>query len=584
MTDSVSSDRFDLRRPLQDLHPNERLKYDARNLRGTIQTSLLDQITGAVADDDTKLLKFHGIYQQSNRDEDPERRRARLEPSYQFMLRVRLPGGVIRPQQWRALDELADRYGDGGLRLTTRQTFQFHGVLKRHLPPLIQGLHAAGLDSKAACGDDSRGVMCGVNPELSALHRQIHQLARRTSDHLIPRTGAYRELWLADQPAPPLTEQTLADEEPLYGRTYLPRKFKVGFALPPVNDIDVLTQDLGFIAIVEQGELVGFNVAVGGGMGRTDNAPDTYPMLASVVGFVPVEAVLATAEATMLIQRDYGNRKDRSRARFKYTIDELGTDWFRQELSRRLGQPLEEAKPYHFESRGDAFGWARDEDGRWHGSLLIPSGRVRGELKQALAEFAALELGELRLTANQNLTLCGLDDHGHDIASRMLGRWGLDEPLAASPLRRQAISCVALPTCGLAMAESERWLPTLLDKVEAMLARHGLAELPISLRVSGCPNGCARPYAAEIGFSGRGPGRYNVYLGGDASGQRMNQLWLDNATEEAIYPALEAIFQRYAAEHEPAEGFGDFVVRTGIVGRVRHGREVIPLRDATATE
>lgn len=569
--------RYDRRHPPAELHADERLKQESRYLRGGIAVGLGDPLTGAVPEADAKLLKFHGIYQQSDRDLDAERRRSKLEPAYQFMLRVRLPGGVIRPQQWLALDRLAETHADGGLRLTSRQTFQFHGVLKSRLKALVQELRQAGLDSRAACGDDTRGVMCGVNPALSALHREVHELACATSAHLIPRTGAYGEIWY-DTPQRPAQ----GEEEPLYGPTYLPRKFKIGFCLPPANDIDVLTQDLGFIAIVEDGRLAGFNLAAGGGMGRTDNHPDTYPMLATVLAFVPKDRVIAAAEASMLIQRDHGNRRDRSRARFKYTLDELGCDWFRSELERRLGEPLDPPRPFRFETRGDAFGWQRDDRGLWHVALLIPSGRIRGALKSGLAAVAALDLGELRLTPNQNLTLCGLDGRGRQAVTEALEHHGLGSLLYGTPLRRQAISCVAFPTCGLAMAESERYLPQLLDRLEAMLTAHGLGDLPLDLRVSGCPNGCARPYAAEIGLTGRGPGRYNVYLGGDALGTRLNQLWLDNVTEETLHPRLEALIARFAAERRPGEGLGDFAVRNGIVARVGHGRDVVPQHPETS--
>jgi sulfite reductase (NADPH) hemoprotein beta-component len=364
--------RFDLSRPLSELHSNEQLKYDSRFLRGTLLESLADPVTGAVTASDALLTKFFGIYQQDDRDLRDERRRAKLEPRYQFMVRVRLPGGVCTPAQWLALDRLARTHGNGTLRLTTRQTFQFHGVRKPHLRPLIQGLYEAGLDTIAACGDDNRNVICTANPLLSAAHAEVSTLARTISRRLMPRTGAYREVFLGQEPV-----AVNDDEEPLYGRTYLPRKFKIAIAVPPQNDVDVFAHDLGFIAIVEQGRIVGYNVLVGGGMGMTHRTPATFPRLADVVGFCTPEEVPVVAEQTMCIQRDHGDRKDRSHARFKYTIEDLGTDWFREELARRTGRALAPARPFRFESNGDRFGWVRGEDGRWHYTVHVEHGHQR---------------------------------------------------------------------------------------------------------------------------------------------------------------------------------------------------------------
>jgi len=547
----------DLSQPLDKLGPDETLKAQSDQLRGTIALGLLDRISGSVSPGDTKLMKFQGIYQQDDRDLRDERRRQRLEPAYQFMVRVRLPGGVCTTEQWLRVDELARQHGGDTLRLTTRQTFQFHWVLKDSLRPLIQGLHEVLLDTIAACGDDSRGVMCSVNPELSALHAEVAALAKVSSDRAIPRMRAYHEIWYGEQRI-----ASSEPEEPFYGKQYMPRKFKIGFALPPVNDIDVYAQDLGYIGIVEDGELVGFNVAIGGGMGRTDRVPTTYPRLASVIGFVAKDKVLAVNEAVMAVQRDYGNRLDRARARFKYTIDDKGLDWITGEIERRLGFAFEPARPYQFESNGDALGWSQGEDGRHHYTIFIENGRLGGVALDGIREIARQHKGHLRLTPNQNLVIADIAPRARAGIEKLLGEHGLLAGQGASALRRNSMACVAFPTCGLAMAESERYLPSLIDKLEPLLARHGLADEPITLRMTGCPNGCARPYIAEIALTGRAPGKYNLYIGGGFHGERLNEMIRENIGEAEILATLDGLFGRYAAERLAGEHFGDFCVRT----------------------
>ncbi|MGB6055859.1 MAG: assimilatory sulfite reductase (NADPH) hemoprotein subunit [Burkholderiaceae bacterium] len=562
----------DISQPLEKLSADERMKAASNQLRGTIAASLLEPITGAVAETDTKLMKFHGIYQQDDRDLRDERRRQKLEPAYQFMIRVRLAGGVCTPAQWLQLSELAQAYGGGSLRLTTRQTFQFHGVLKNNLKPTIQGLHEALLDSIAACGDVTRGIMSSVNPQLSALHREVYELARATSDQVIPRQRAYHEIWLDGEKV-----ASSEPEEPMYGPTYLPRKFKFGFAIPPSNDIDVYTQDAGFIAIADGEALAGFNLTVGGGMGRTDRVAHTYPRLGDVVGYFPKEKLPEVALAVVTIQRDYGNRADRSRARFKYTIDDKGVDWFRAELERRLGFVLEAPRAFAFDSNNDPYGWVRGGDGDWHYTLFIENGRIadvgRRRLMSALQDLARVHRGEFRVTPNQNLVIANVAARDKRKIDALLRSHGLDAANQGSALRLNSMSCVGLPTCGLAMAESERYLPQLIDKVEALLDGHGLAGEPITLRMTGCPNGCARPYVAEIAFTGRAPGKYNMYLGGGWHGQRINRLYLENIGEARILEELDGLFARFAAERSAGEHFGDFVIRAGIVRAVLHGKD-----------
>lgn len=569
---SDSARRFDVSAPLEELHSNERLKHGSRHLRGTLAASLADPVTGSVDADDALLTKFFGIYQQDDRDLRDERRRAKLEPRYQFMVRVRLPGGVCTPAQWLALDRLSQENADGTLRLTTRQTFQFHGIRKRNLRRHIYGLTAAGLDTIAACGDDNRNVICTANPLLSPAHAEVSELARRIGARLLPRTGAYRELFLGAEPA---AGQTV-DEEPLYGATYLPRKFKIALAVPPSNDIDVFAHDLGLIAVVEDARVAGYNVCVGGGMGMTHNVPATFPRLSDVIGFCAPEDVLAVAEHTMCIQRDFGNRKDRAHARFKYTIEDRGTDWFRAELANRLGRPLDAARFVRLDSSADRLGWVQGYDGRWHYTLFVENGRVTDRkdaaLLTGLREIAAVHRGVFALTTNQNVVIAGVPAEQRTAIDALLAAHGLANEGRASALRAHALACVAFPTCGLAMAESERYLPALLDKLEGIVGAAGLAGEPLAIRMSGCPNGCSRPYLAEIALVGKAPGKYNLYLGASANGDRLNALYKETIGEPEILAELERLLTRYAAEREPKERFGDFVVRAGIVRSVAAGR------------
>ncbi|MEO1969479.1 MAG: NADPH-dependent assimilatory sulfite reductase hemoprotein subunit [Sphingomonadaceae bacterium] len=565
-TDTFDRSR-DLSQPLDRLGPDETMKDGSDFLRGSIAQGLLDRITGAMpSENDVKLMKFHGIYQQDDRDLRDERRHQKLEPAYQFMIRVRLPGGVCAPAQWLKLDELARAHGGETLRITTRQTFQFHWVLKDSLRPIIQGLHDTLLDTVAACGDDSRGVMCTVDPQSSQFHAEVAAMAKHVSDHVIPKTRAYHEIWYGDERV-----ASSEPEEPFYGRTYLPRKFKIGFALPPSNDIDVYAQDLGFIAIGGPEGLEGFNVVIGGGMGRTDQAPATYPRLASLIGFIPVEKVVACADSVMAVQRDYGDRKDRQRARFKYTIDDKGLDWIKTEIEQRMGAFFEAARPFSFTSNGDSYGWNSTPDGCHHRTVFIRSGRLDRKLLDTLRDIARVHRGTFRLTPNQNVIIAGVQEEERPTIDALLAEHGHDADTVA-PFRRNAIACVALPTCGLAMAESERYLPTLLEKIERILDRHGLADEPITLRMSGCPNGCSRPYIAEIGLTGRAPGKYNLYLGGGFHGERLNRMVRENIGEAAILEVLDQALGRFAVEREAGEHFGDFTIRAGIVREVTEGR------------
>jgi sulfite reductase (NADPH) hemoprotein beta-component len=551
----------------------ERIKEASNYLRGSIVAGLANPITGALADSDTQLIKFHGSYQQDDRDLRDERRRKKLEPLYSFMVRVRAPGGVCTPAQWLVLDELARTHANGSLRLTTRQSFQVHGIRKPQLKDTIASVNRTLLTTIAACGDVNRNVMCNPNPYQSALHREVFDWACRMSEDLTPNTRAYHEIWLDDR----LVAGGEPDHEPIYGRTYLPRKFKIAIAVPPSNDVDVLAHDLGFIAIVDGGRLAGFNVSVGGGMGMTHGEPATYPRLADVIGFCTPDRVLAVTEHVVGIQRDHGDRSDRKHARLKYTIDDRGVDWFTAELASRVGHRLEAARPFHFESNGDRYGWVEGVDGKLHLTLFIENGRVHDTpdsgLMTGLREIAKIHDGDFRLTANQNLIIANIDPAKRPQIEALLARHRVADGNHHSALRLNSMACVALPTCGLAMAESERYLPSLIGKLEHVLDECGLAKDAITVRMTGCPNGCARPYLAEIAFVGKSLGKYNVYLGGGFAGERLNKLYRSALSETEILAELTPILQRYAAERRNGERFGDFAIRAGYVTEVRAGRE-----------
>jgi len=551
----------DISQPLDKLGPDERLKAESDYLRGNIATDLLDRITGGVTFESNKLMKFHGIYQQDDRDIRDERRHQKLEPAYTFMVRVRLPGGVCTPEQWLKLDELARAHGGETLRLTTRQTFQFHWVLKEEIRPTIQGLHEVLLDTIAACGDDARGVMATADPADSALHGEVAALAKTLSDHVIPKTHGYHEIWYGEERV-----ATSEEEEPFYGRQYLPRKFKIGFAIPPSNDIDAYTQDLGLIAIAGPDGLEGFNVAIGGGMGRSDQDPNTYPRLANVVGFIAKDRLIECADAVMGVQRDHGNRVERSRARFKYTIDDHGLEWVKSDIERRMGITFQPPRPFEFTSNGDRFGWRETDRGEFNYTLFIQNGRVSDlpgqSIMSGLRAIARVHQGKFRMTPNQNLIIAGVTPDNRPQIEALLAEHGLAQSNATSALRLNSIACVSFPTCPLAMAEAERYLPELVTKIEAILEANGLTDEPITIRVSGCPNGCSRPYVAEIALTGRAPGKYNLWLAGGFHGERLNRLVAENIGEPRILEILGEKLSAYARERKPGEHFGDFVMRS----------------------
>ncbi len=552
---------------------NEKYKEDSNYLRGTIAESFKEPLSGKIPEIDQQLIKFHGSYMQDNRDERLIRQRKKLEPSYQFMVRVRVPGGVATPEQWLMMDEMANTIGNTTLKVTTRQTFQIHGILKRNVKTFMQNINSVLLDSIAACGDVNRNVMSNVNPHQSEFHQEVYDWSVKLSEHLLPRTRAYHEIWLDGEKVleTPQTEEV----EPIYGKHYLPRKFKIGLAIPPSNDVDVYSQDIGLIAIAKDGQLIGFNIAVGGGMGMTHGDESTYPQLGRLIGFVPKEKLLITAEKIMTIQRDYGNRSNRKNARFKYTIDRVGLDWFKEELARRTGFELEETREFKFTRTGDEYGWVEGVNGNWHFTLFVENGRIKDSenypLMTGLREIAKVHQGEFRMTPNQNVMIANVPSNDKEKIQSLIEQYHLTDGKQYSALRRNSIACVALPTCGLAMAESERYLPSLITKLDEIIDEAGLHDEEIVIRMSGCPNGCSRAPLAEIGFVGKSLGKYNMYLGASYTGDRLSKLYRESINEAEILAELKTLLFHYAKEREEGEHFGNFVVRKGIINATTDG-------------
>ncbi|KAI1431068.1 sulfite reductase [Xylaria sp. CBS 124048] len=558
---------------------NEDIKLASNYLRGTIVEGLNDPTTGAIAPADQQLTKFHGTYMQDDRDIRDERKAQGLEPAYSFMIRCRLPGGVSTPQQWIQMDDISTSLGNETMKLTTRQTFQFHGVVKGKLKPAMQAINRALMTTIAACGDVNRNVMCSSLPSQSKFHDEVYACSKKISDHLLPSTTAYHEIWLTDDDnkKTQIAGDAIQDFEPLYGPTYLPRKFKITIAVPPYNDTDVYAHDIGLIAIKgEDGHLLGFNVLAGGGMGATHNNKKTYPQTGRIMGYVKAEDIHIACEKIMLVQRDHGDRKNRKHARLKYTIDDMGVDVFRSKVEALWGKSFEPERPFHFKSNVDTFGWQKDENGMNHFTFFIENGRIENtaefQMKTGLREVAKVHKGEFRLTGNQHLILSNVADEDLPQIKQLLKKYKLDN-VQFSGLRLSSSACVAFPTCGLAMAESERYLPELITKLEGCLEENGLKQDSIVMRMTGCPNGCARPWLAEVAFVGKAYGAYNMYLGGGYHGQRLNKLYRSSIKEDEILATMKPLLKRYALEREEGEHFGDFCVRSGIIVATKEGRD-----------
>lgn len=545
----------------------EKIKVASDGLRGTINESLQDEITGAIREDDQAVIKFHGMYQQDDRDRRDERAAKKLDRLYSFMIRLRLPGGFIKPEQWIAAHHIAGDNSTGVIKITTRQTIQLHGIVKSNIKPTISAFSQAHLDSIATCGDINRNVACASHPMQSPVHEKVFAFADKISSLLMPKTKAYYEIWLDEEKLLDKKEE----EDPLYQDRYLPRKFKIGIAIPPNNDVDVFTNDLGLIAIIENNELKGFNIAIGGGLSFTHGNTETYPRLASVIGFVDTEEkILKTVYEVLTVQRDNGNRSDRKLARLKYTIDKMGIDNFKAQLEKRTGFTLEPAKPFVFTQRKDEYGWHKGHNGLWYYTLFVENGRVLDDekvaMKTALLEIAKTGKTNFLFTSSQNMIIADVKETDKETIDALLQQFKLNEHTdAASALRKNAIACVALPTCPLALAEAQRYLPTLISKIEPLLQKYQLQQEEIIMRMTGCPNGCGRSTASEIGFIGTAPGKYNLHLGGDNPGYRLNKLFKENLEEPAILEELENLFSAFKNERNNGESFGDFAVRKQLV-------------------
>lgn len=557
----------------------EDIKAASNYLRGTIAEGLQDETTGAISAADQVLTKFHGTYMQDDRDLRDERKAQGLEPAYSFMIRCRLPGGVATPSQWIQMDAISTDLGNETMKLTTRQTFQFHGVVKGKLKPAMQAINRALMTTIAACGDINRNVMCSPLPEQSKFHREVHAVSKKISDHLLPSgaANAYHEIWLKDDDGKTqVAGEALVDHEPLYGPTYLPRKFKITIAVPPYNDTDVYAHDVGLIAIKRSdGTLEGFNILAGGGMGVTHNNKKTYPRTGSMFGFVRPDQAHIACEKIMLVQRDNGDRKNRKHARLKYTIDDMGVEVFKGKVEELWGEKFQEPRPFKFDSNIDTFGWQKDENGLNHFTIFIENGRVEDtadfRMKTGLREIAKVHKGDFRLTPNQHLVLSSVHDDDLSSIKAMLAEYKLDNT-NFSALRLSSSACVAFPTCGLAMAESERYLPELITKLEGVVEESGLRQESIVMRMTGCPNGCARPWLAEVAFVGKAYGAYNMYLGGGYHGQRLNKLYRSSIKEDEILEIMKPLLKRYAIEREEGEKFGDFCIRIGMIKPTTEGK------------
>ncbi|PQJ64811.1 assimilatory sulfite reductase (NADPH) hemoprotein subunit [Photobacterium angustum] len=552
----------------QKLSDNERLKRESNFLRGTIEQDLGDRMTGGFTADNFQLIRFHGMYQQDDRDIRAERAKQKLEPLHNVMLRARMPGGIITPKQWLEIDKFADEHTSyGSIRLTTRQTFQFHGVLKPNIKLMHQTLNSIGIDSIATAGDVNRNVLCTTNPVESELHQEAYEWAKKISEHLLPKTRAYAEIWLDGE------KVETTDEEPILGSNYLPRKFKTTVVIPPQNDVDVHANDLNFIAIADNGKLVGFNVLVGGGLAMTHGDHSTYPRRADDFGFIPLEKTLDVAAAVVTTQRDWGNRSNRKNAKTKYTLDRVGSDVFKAEVEKRAGIQFEDSRPYEFTDRGDRIGWVEGIDGKHHLALFIENGRLldypNKPLKTGVAEIAKVHGGDFRMTANQNLIVAGVLAKDKDKIEKIARDHGLIDD-GVSEQRKNSMACVSLPTCPLAMAEAERFLPEFVTDVEGILEKHGLDDDEnIILRVTGCPNGCGRAMLAEIGLVGKAPGRYNLHLGGNRNGTRVPKMYRENITVAQIMDEIDSLVGRWSTERQESEDFGDFTIRAGIIDEVK---------------
>jgi sulfite reductase (ferredoxin) len=546
------------------LSPVEGIKAASRQLRGTIALELANDESDHFGEGDKQLLKFHGSYQQENRDARKNRKKEGVGKHYMFMVRCKIPGGRLLPHQYLAMDELSGKYANGTIRFTTRQSIQLHGVLKTNLRETIAGINTCLLSTLGACGDVERNVMACPAPKCDGLHEELQQTAAILAAHLAPRTRVYHEIWLNGQKV----EDAGADVEPLYGKTYLPRKFKTGLALPHDNCIDVYAQDLGLLAIVEDGKIAGYNLIVGGGMGMTHGNANTFPHLGRAICYVPASAIAPAAEAVIRLFRDHGNRADRKRARIKYLVHDWGVEKFRSVLAEYIGGALVPPRPVEPNEFDAHLGWHAQGDGRFWYGISVENGRVKDEgtfrLRTVLRAIVEKFQPEVRLTPLQDILLCNLPESAKAEIDALLAEHGVKRPEEVSRVRQHSMACPAIPTCGLAISESERTLPGIIDALEAELRLHGLEHERIGVRMTGCPNGCARPYQSEIGLVGRSGDKYTLFIGGSILGNRLSFLLRDLVPMADLIPTLSPVFARFASDRKPGETFSDFCHRFGV--------------------
>ncbi len=545
----------------------EIIKEKSRWLRGTLAEELASA-TDHFSEDAKNLLKFHGSYQQEDRDARKARSKEGVAKHYMCMVRLKLPGGVMSPTQFLAMDDLASRYGNQTLRFTTRQSIQFHGILKSNIKAHIRAINDSLLSTLGACGDINRNVMTCPAPLGDPIRREMLELTRQVAAHLAPRSNAYHDIWLNGEKLSTDAEQE-DGVEPIYGKTYLPRKFKIGFAIPDDNCVDVYAQDLGFLAIVEGGRTVGYNVLVGGGMGRTHGNAATFAHLGQSICFVEPNEVVNTAEAVIKFFRDHGNRADRKLARIKYIVHSWGVERVRQVLNQdylpaalRLPRhaPITNVDLHH--------GWHPQGDGRWFLGLSIENGRLKDEgamrLRTGIRQIVEKTAASVRLTPQQDILLCDIESKHRQDVDRLLSVSGISRPENLSLLQKWSMACPAIPTCGLAISESERALPGIVDALESIVADLHLQHERISIRMTGCPNGCARPYQSEIGIIGRSGDKYTLYLGGSTLGDRLSFLFQDLILKEQLIRVLRILLTSYKAQKQAAESFGDWCHRLGL--------------------
>jgi sulfite reductase (ferredoxin) len=545
----------------------EGIKEASRQLRGTIALDLAKD-TDHFGEADKQLLKFHGTYQQEDRDARKARRKDGVGKHHMFMVRCKIPGGRLTAAQYLAVDALAGKYGNGTLRFTSRQGIQLHGVLKSGLKETIAGINNCLLTTLGACGDVERNVMACPAPHYQdGVHEQLQEAAKSIAAHLAPRTTAYHEIWLNGKPVD--GREPIADHEPIYGKVYLPRKFKTGLALPEDNCIDVYAQDLGFLAIVRDNEVIGYNVLVGGGMGMTHGNAETFPFLGKPICYVPAPSVLGAAEAVIKLFRDYGNRANRRRARIKYLVHDWGVDKFREVLAGYIGGALFMPREVTVSGFDLHLGWHPQGNGKWYYGLSVENGRVKDDghfrLRTALKSLMERFEPEIRLTPMQDILLCDLDGSALVEIERTLKDGGVNLPEQLTPMRKHSMACPAIPTCGLAISESERALPGIINELEDELERLGLDDEKIGVRMTGCPNGCVRPYQSDIGIVGRSGDKFTLFVGGDVLGRRLNFQLKDLVHRDEIVPTLTPILEQFKEDRIPSEGFGDFCRRMGLL-------------------